>query len=346
MTRAGANRIEGWEWIALVCFAGLLSAACDGSGSTPDAAPPDAARRDAARRDAGHPLPRAAEILDPGLYDCAATGPFEPPSRPHPPGCLLDPTCRGRLIAAHRIGVPFAPENSLSALRAAILLGVDMVETDVRLTSDGEVVLVHDSDVDRTLMGSGAVGAMTLGAIQALPMRIEPDLPPGDFACDRVPTLDEVFALARGRIVVELEVKDEAAGVASAIYLRDQDLYADGFLLCDPTECAAARAAVPDVPIMTRPRAPEEVPAALAYDPPPILVHIDVSDPFLRPEILDSIHGIDAEVYGNAFTNGDALALVTNDPSGYVAAFDRGIDVLQCEYPHWALMALGRLDAP
>lgn len=321
-----------------ISVAVLLLSGCEGTTPLADAGPDDAARRDA-----GSPLPATADFLDSSRYDCRAVDPVEPPPRPHPPGCLFDPTCSARFVAAHRMGTPFAPENSLSALRAAILLGVDVVETDVRLTSDGEVVLIHDSDVDRTLDGAGTVDAMTLAEIQALPMRIDADLPTGDFDCERTATLDEVFAIAQGRIVVELEVKDQAAGVRSAIYLRDHGLYADAFLLCDPPECAAARAAVPDVPIMTRPRAPEEVVMEIAYDPSPALVHVDVTTAFLQPDVVGAIRGVGAKVYGNAFTNGDALALVANDPRGYPEAFDRGVDVLQCEFPHWALMALGRL---
>jgi len=223
---------------------------------------------------------------------------------------------------------------------------VDVVETDIRLSSDSEVVLMHDGDVDRTLEGSGSVASMTLAEIQALPMRIDARLPDGDFSCERAPTLDEVFAISRGRVVVELEVKAERAGVVAAAYLRDQGLFADAFLLCDPGECAAARAEVPDVPIMTRPRAVEEVAAAIAYDPPPILVHVDVTDAFLAPAVRDAIHGVGAKVYGNAFANADALALVTDDASGYEETFARGVDVLQVEFPHWALMALGRLERP
>ncbi len=323
----------------------LLLGGCAGDSPAIDAATPrDAAPSDAPRRDAGSPLPSAADVLDPIRYDCRATAPVEPPTRPHAPGCLLDPECTGRFIAAHRMGPPFAPESSLSALRASILLGVDVVETDIRLTSDGQVVLMHDGSVDRTLMGSGDVADLTLAEIQALPMRTDADLPPGDFACDRAPDLDGVFAISRGRIIVELEVKNQMAGVVAAIYLRDAGLFEDAFLLCDPDECAAARAMVPDVPIMTRPRAATEVLGQLAYDPTPRLVHVDVNEAFLTPELMGAMHGIGAEIYGNAFAGGDALALVANDPSGYLDAFDRGIDVLQCEFPHWALMTLGRLD--
>lgn len=314
---------------------GVSDAMTDGAA---DAGPP---------RDATTPtaLAEASAFLPSDRYDCSAAGPFLAPSRPAPRGCYRDPACEEPLVTAHRIGVPFAPENSLSALRSAILLGLDIVETDIRLTSDGEVVLLHDSDVDRTLDGTGPIASMTLGAAQALPMRVPPELG-GDFVCDHIPTLPEVFAIAQGQVVVELEVKDVSAGVRAAEYLRDNELYDDAFLLCDPEECLAARAAVPDVPIMTRPRSAGEVTDALAWVPTPAMVHIDPGPDFLNAETVSQIHASGAKVYASAFGEADIQAALLDDVSGYPAMFGRGIDVLQVQYAHWALMSVGRLPAP
>lgn len=325
--------------LALACI--LLVACGDDGAATGDAGASDAG----ARRDSGRPppLPTPGEVLPPDRYDCTAAGPFEPPDRPHGAGCLFDDACDARLVAAHRMGTPFAPENSLAALRASILLGVDAVETDIRLTADSEVVLMHDSDIDRTVEGTGRVDELTAEALRALPLVVDPRGPDGDFSCERVPVLDEVFALARGRIVVELEVKDTDAGVAAAEYLRDEDLYADAFLLCDPGECEAARTAVPDVPIMTRPHDATEVPAATDWDPTPVLVHIDAEEGFLTDGVVSQIHGAGAKVYANGFILADAPALALDDPSGYLTLFEDGVEVLQVEYPHFALHALGRL---
>jgi len=313
---------------------GLVDAATD--------ADVDAPMRDSARPP---PLPSAADFLPSTRYDCGATGPFEAPARSAPRGCYRDVSCTERLIAAHRMAVPFAPENTLSALRAAILLGVDIVETDIRLTSDDEVVLLHDSEVDRTYEGTGLIRAMTLSEAQALAATV-PRGVSGDFGCDRMPTLPEVFALSRGQVVVELEVKDTLAGVRAAEYLRDQGLYDDAFLLCDPGECDAARAAVPDVPIMTRPHSTAELMGALAYDPPPAMVHIDPGADFLNADTTLRIHAGSAHVYASAFLEADPAAVLMNDISGYPAMFDRGIDVLQVQYGHWALLSLGRLSSP
>ena len=237
------------------------------------------------------------------------------------------------------MATPFAPENSLSALRAAILLGVDIVETDVRLTADGEVVIIHDDTVDRTLEGSGEVAALTLAEIQAMPMRAEGRA--GDFACDRVPTLDAIFTVSRGKIVVELEVKSTAAGVIAAEYLRDHALYGEAFLLCDRSECEAIRAAVPDAPIMSRPDLPAEVEAELDYDPPPILVHVDPTEGFYAT--FEAVAAAGAKPFANAFLDADLIAAGGGGFDAYPAMFEPGLAVLQCELPYYALVGLGRL---
>jgi glycerophosphoryl diester phosphodiesterase len=72
------------------------------------------------------------------------------------------------LIFAHRGGARIAPENTLSAFERAHALGVDGFELDVRLSRDGEVMVIHDADVDRTTNGSGKVSAMTAAELRAL----------------------------------------------------------------------------------------------------------------------------------------------------------------------------------
>ena len=73
-----------------------------------------------------------------------------------------------RLVVGHRGNCAHAPENTLPSFEQAAALGVDAVELDVRLSADGEVVVLHDPDVDRTTDGSGAVSAMPWAGIAAL----------------------------------------------------------------------------------------------------------------------------------------------------------------------------------
>ncbi|HLK19255.1 MAG TPA: glycerophosphodiester phosphodiesterase family protein [Bryobacteraceae bacterium] len=86
------------------------------------------------------------------------------------------------------------PENTLPAFQAAIDAGADYFELDVRTTSDGHLILMHDRTVDRTSGGKGAVREMTFEQIRAL----------------NVPTLDEALNLAHGHIGVYVDCKDIA----------------------------------------------------------------------------------------------------------------------------------------
>jgi len=70
------------------------------------------------------------------------------------------------LVIAHRGASQEFPEHSIAAYRRAIDLGADGVECDVRLTRDGHLVLLHDSTVDRTSNGSGAIAEMTLQELE------------------------------------------------------------------------------------------------------------------------------------------------------------------------------------
>lgn len=80
------------------------------------------------------------------------------------------PALAGRpLLIAHRGGARLAPENTMAAFRRAVeLWRADMLELDVRLTLDGEVVVVHDATVDRTTDGSGDVAARTWPELREL----------------------------------------------------------------------------------------------------------------------------------------------------------------------------------
>lgn len=65
-------------------------------------------------------------------------------------------------------GLGLVPGNTLAHLERMAELGVDVLDVDLHLSSDGQVVLIHDGAVDRTTNGSGQVSDMTLAELQAL----------------------------------------------------------------------------------------------------------------------------------------------------------------------------------
>ncbi|MBQ3079474.1 MAG: hypothetical protein IJC48_05665 [Clostridia bacterium] len=97
-------------------------------------------------------------------------------------------------VAAHRGWSERYPENTLEAFRSAMDLGVDQVETDIRVTKDGELVLIHDATVDRTTYGSGKVNELTLEEIRALDAGKVKNRPGEGY---RVPTLQEFIDLLK-----------------------------------------------------------------------------------------------------------------------------------------------------
>ena len=70
------------------------------------------------------------------------------------------------LVVAHRGDWKHSVENSLPAVQNAIDMRVDVVETDVRRTADGRLVLMHDATIDRTTNGQGKVAELTLDPIR------------------------------------------------------------------------------------------------------------------------------------------------------------------------------------
>ena len=66
------------------------------------------------------------------------------------------------MIMAHRGDPSSAPENTMKAMKSAIDVGVDLLETDIRLTKDNEFVLFHDEELSRTTGQEGTIGDYTL----------------------------------------------------------------------------------------------------------------------------------------------------------------------------------------
>ena len=107
-------------------------------------------------------------------------------------------------IAAHRGVHTQYPENSIPAILEAISLGVSIVEIDIRSTKDGVLILMHDGTVDRTTTGKGKVSNLSYAEIQDLYLRTA-----GAASNDRVPTLEEVLRLCKGKIILDIDFKEE-----------------------------------------------------------------------------------------------------------------------------------------
>jgi glycerophosphoryl diester phosphodiesterase len=106
-------------------------------------------------------------------------------------------------VIAHRGASTEAPENTLAAFRRALEIGVDAVETDVHLSSDGELVVIHESTLDRVTDGHGLVKDHSLAVLR----RLDAGRWFGErFAGERIPTLDEALEVLRPvRVIIEIK---------------------------------------------------------------------------------------------------------------------------------------------
>jgi glycerophosphoryl diester phosphodiesterase len=106
---------------------------------------------------------------------------------------------------AHRGGSLLAPENTAAAFEAGIAAGADWVECDVHLSRDGELVVIHDSTLERTTDLSGPVRELTLAEIKradaAAKFRARLVTP------QRILTLHELLEMLAGRVGLQVEIK-------------------------------------------------------------------------------------------------------------------------------------------
>jgi len=107
------------------------------------------------------------------------------------------------IILAHRGDLAHAPENTLPAFQQALQKGADGVELDAKLTSDGHVIVIHDSTVDRTTDGTGRVASFTLEAIRKLDAGKWFN---EKFTGTKVPLLEEVFEIVGKDKMINIEL--------------------------------------------------------------------------------------------------------------------------------------------
>jgi len=95
----------------------------------------------------------------------------------------------------HRGAKGHVAENTLASFEKALTLHVDAVELDVHLSSDNEIMVIHDATIDRTTTKKGFVKEFTSTALKEL----------------NIPTLEDVFHLINKRGIINIEIKDANA---------------------------------------------------------------------------------------------------------------------------------------
>ena len=124
-------------------------------------------------------------------------------------------------IMGHRGAKAYEPENTLRSIRRALDMGVQAVEIDVHVSRDGRLIVIHDATVDRTTNGRGRVSDLSWEELRRLDAGM----------AERLPSLEEVVAIVRGRVHLFVEMKDPKAVAPLAAFFRTQDLFAEAHVI-------------------------------------------------------------------------------------------------------------------
>ena len=207
-------------------------------------------------------------------------------------------------ILAHRGGGTLAPENTLAALRCGLAYGYRAVEFDDMLASDGVPVVVHDTELGRTVAGSGNINDYT--AAQLGQMDAGAWFGPA-FAGEGVPTFEAVVAYCKAqRIWMNIEIKpapgadastSEAVALATRAYFAQEMAAGELLPLLSSFSIAALVAARQAAPELARGWLVEAIPddwleKAGELDVMAIHCHHQQLTPELAREVKEAGYGL------------------------------------------------------
>lgn len=223
------------------------------------------------------------------------------------------------IVISHRGEHLHHPENTVPAFQAAIDAGADFFEVDVRTTSDGKLVLMHDQSVDRTTNGTGLVRNLTFAQIRSLDAgsKFSPA-----FAGTHVPTFDEALELAHGRIGVYVDTKEaDPQLLIDTIYRHHMEdhvvIYGDPFFLHDVERLQPALRVMPEAENA-------EVCSSLVEHLHPKVIAYGADD--FHAAVITCAKRVGAKVYVDRMGS-------TENPAGWQQAIDMGADGIQTDKP-------------
>ena len=131
-------------------------------------------------------------------------------------------------IIGHRGAAAYAPENTFISFDLAEKLGCDAIETDIRETKDGNLVLLHDETVDRTTNGKGKINELTLNEVKALDAGSWFST---EFSGKKIPTLKEFLTSYGNKIKITLEIKDSNIEEKVVSVIEEQEVKKENIII-------------------------------------------------------------------------------------------------------------------
>jgi len=220
------------------------------------------------------------------------------------------------LRIGHRGAGGHAPENTLAAIERGIALHAHLVEFDVRATSDGQLVLLHDATLDRTTNGHGPIANQFWSNVK--------QLTGGDGR--PLPILADTLRATSGRTGVMIEIKAE--GIAKQICRTVQEVQLSGPVIYASflhDELLAIRRENHQAQTMALIEAVPINRTAFATDAQ--ATHVGVAFETLTPSFLKSLHDHSLQVF----------VYTVNEPADIKTAKAMGVDGIISDYPEHLL---------
>ena len=244
------------------------------------------------------------------------------------------------LVSAHRGGpVRGLPENAVETFEYALNHAPALIETDVRKTADGVLVLMHDETLDRTTTGTGRVDEVTFAEIRRLRLVADDSV----VTAFRVPTLAEALAWADGRATLLLDVKPDVPYSDLVAAIRQHGA-ADRVAVITYSLADHERlfALAPDLVVSATAETPADVTALLAspVDAGRVIAWTGVGVP--DRAVVDALHAAGIRAQAGAFGAIDDAAYAASSPDPYGVILAAGADVISTDVvPLAALAARG-----
>jgi glycerophosphoryl diester phosphodiesterase len=207
------------------------------------------------------------------------------------------------LTVAHRGASGYAPENTIAAFHKAVELKADFFELDVQMSKDGELVLIHDTSVDRTTDGSGEVGDLTFEELRGLDAGswFSPE-----YAGEQIPTFGEALDHFRGKIGFLIEIKAPwlypgiELKVADELIKHNMHLPSNGNVILqsfDHTSVQRFHAILPKVPVGVLTSQAQELTEAKLQEFATYADYVNQSLNLVTKHAVDQIHALDMDIY-------------------------------------------------
>jgi len=237
---------------------------------------------------------------------------------------FLSPNSKIVLIASHRGTHNDFPENSMSAFKKGIELGIDVIEADVRHTKDDSLVIMHDATVDRMTNGKGRVDEFTFEEIRKLRLKFN-----GQLTDEKIPTLEEVLTLAKGKILVDLDIKTNRVPHIMEVVQRTGTENTCFFFLGQGIYAKMLKEKSPVLRTLVRTHSEANVDSVFAVTKTEA-VHIDEKHNTVA--VTTKIRNNGARVWINALGEVDKKAAAGN-LEAYGELMKNGANMIQTDYP-------------